>query len=242
MSSSDQPILPLTFSKVIVEAGGTRLIDDLSFAIDAGPRTVVLGPNGAGKSLVLRLAHGLIQPTSGTAAWQAPAAARAPGVCGMVFSRPALLRRSVTANLRYALTLAGVRGRGAELRVNAALALTGLQDLARRRAETLSTGEQQRLAIARAWAPAPQVLLLDEPTANLDPAAADAVESIIREISVDGVKIIMTTHDLALARRLGEDILLLHHGRLIERAPAERFFDSPATEVAQKFVAGRLTW
>ena len=233
------PLLPLVFDEVVVAAGAARLIDGLSFTIEAGARTVILGPNGAGKSLLLRLAHGLVQPTAGQVRWRTDAA---PGMRGMVFSRPVMLRRSAAGNIHYALSLAGVRGNQAEDRVAAALNLTGLGKLAGRAAQTLSTGEQQRLAIARAWAPAPQVLLLDEPTANLDPAAADAIEKIIHDIAAEGVKIIMTTHDLGLARRLGEDILLLHHGTLVERAPAERLFDAPESDVARDFLAGRLTW
>ncbi len=233
------PLLPLVFEDVVVAAGPARPIDGLSFTIEAGAPTVILGPNGAGKSLLLRLAHGLVQPTSGQVRWRAAAGA---GMRGMVFSRPVMLRRSAAGNIRYALALAGFRGSESGARVAAALSLTGLGRLAERRAQTLSTGEQQRLAIARAWAPGPQVLLLDEPTANLDPAAADAVEKIIDDIANAGVKIVMTTHDLGLARRLGEDILLLHHGRLVERAPAERLFETPETDVARNFLAGRLTW
>ncbi len=236
------PILPLAFEDVALAVGDKQLIDSLTFSIDAGPRTVILGPNGAGKSLVLRLAHGLIQPTAGQVRWRGPGKAEMPGARGMVFSRPVLLRRSAASNIRFALNLAGIRGAEADARTADALDLTGLGGFAGRAAGSLSTGEQQRLAIARAWAPAPQVLMLDEPTANLDPAAADAVEQIIRDIGAAGAKVIMTTHDLGLARRLGEDILLLHHGRLVERAAADHLFDRPSTDVARDFLAGRLTW
>jgi tungstate transport system ATP-binding protein len=104
----------------------------------------------------------------------------------------------------------------------------------------LSGGEQQKLALARVWALEAEVLFLDEPTANLDPAASRDVERIVREIAAEGAKIVMTTHNLAQARRLGEDILFLHGGRLVERAAAERFFRRPATREAATFIAGEL--
>ena len=106
----------------------------------------------------------------------------------------------------------------------------------------LSTGEQQRLALARAWALCPQVLFLDEPTASLDPAATRAVEDIVNAIHTAGTKIVMTTHDLGQARRLADEVLFLHHGRLVERAPADRFFTAPESPEARAFVAGELLW
>jgi tungstate transport system ATP-binding protein len=115
-----------------------------------------------------------------------------------------------------------------------------LSDLRGRPARVLSAGEQQRLALARAWALKPQVLFLDEPTANLDPAASRGVEGIIEAIHNSGTKIVMTTHDLAQARRLADDIIFIHHGRLVERGPAAAFFEKPATESADAFIHGEL--
>ena len=106
----------------------------------------------------------------------------------------------------------------------------------------LSGGEQQRLALARAWALNPEVLFLDEPTANLDPGAARDVENIINQIRAGGTKIVMTTHNLGQARRLGDEILFLNHGRLVERTPAEQFFRQPASADAAAFIRGELPW
>jgi tungstate transport system ATP-binding protein len=160
----------------------------------------------------------------------------------MVFQRPVLLRRSALANLTHALSL--TRTPRAERRAMAHQALDrfGLSSLARRPARVLSGGEQQRLAMARAWALQPEVLFLDEPTAALDPAATRAVEDMIRAFHADGMTIVMTTHDLGQARRLAEEVLFLHRGRLLEQTPAEKFFERPRSEAAQAFIKGELLW
>jgi tungstate transport system ATP-binding protein len=118
----------------------------------------------------------------------------------------------------------------------------GLLPLAERPARLLSGGEQQRFALARAWALSPEVLFLDEPTANLDPSATRAVEAIIAAIAEEGTKVIMTTHDLGQAKRLAEEILFLHRGRLIERAPKAIFFAQPSSAEAGAFLRGDLPW
>ncbi len=231
------PILPLRVKDLAYEIGGKRLIDGISFELAAGPRSVVLGPNGAGKSLTLRLCHGLITPSAGTVEWTG---AHAHAEQAMVFQRPVMLRRTVAANLSYALAARDVKSRDRRTRVNEALERTGLGHLARVPARVLSVGEQQRLALARAWVLEPQVLFLDEPTANLDPASTRAVEALVTGMHERGVKIILTTQDLGQARRLADEILFLHQGHLLERAPAEEFFTRPATAEARAFIAGDL--
>ena len=232
-------ILPGRLVGLSYAAGGRRLIEGLELALEAGPRTIILGPNGAGKSLTLRLAHGLIAPSAGQVVWQRPDAARRQA---MVFQRPVMLRRSVAGNVDYALALGRV-GRAARAgRRDAVLARTGLTALARQPARLLSAGEQQRLALARAWVLEPELLFLDEPTASLDPAATRAVEEIVNAIHQAGTKIVMTTHDLGQARRLADEVVFLHRGRLIEQAPAEDFFSAPASPEARAFLAGELLW
>ncbi len=232
-------ILPLSLEEVTYEARGQRLIERLSLALAAGPRSIVLGPNGAGKSLLLRLCHGLLRPTSGRVAWSRPDAARHQA---MAFQRPVLLRRSALANVTYPLALWGVPRRRRKARALAALERAGLADLAQRPARVLSGGEQQRLALARAWVLEPQVLFLDEPTANLDPGATRRIEALIDGFHQSGTKIVMTTHDLGQARRLADEVLFLHRGRLVERAPAETFFDTPQSREAAAFLKGELLW
>jgi tungstate transport system ATP-binding protein len=236
------PALPLELRGVAWEAGGIRRIDGIDLDLAAGPRTVILGPNGAGKSLLLRLCHGLLAPSAGSINWRGPAAGEARARQAMVFQRPVLLRRSAAANVDYALKVRGVRRSERSARVAAALSRTGLSARARQSARDLSIGEQQRLALARAWASEPELLFLDEPTASLDPAATHAVEAVIEAMHRAGCKIVMTTHDLGQARRIADEILFLHQGRILERQQAARFFDSPATAEAAAFLAGRLKW
>ena len=239
---AEAPILPLMLREVCFEAGGSRLIDRLSVVLEAGPRTILLGPNGAGKSLTLRLCHGLIQPSAGEIAWRGAGAARPQRHQAMVFQRPVMLRRSAAANIGYALSVQGVPRPARRGLIRQALETAGLWQAAGRPARVLSVGEQQRLALARAWALRPQVLFLDEPTANLDPAATRAVEELIGAMHRAGTKIVMTTHDLGQARRLADEVLFLHRGRLLERAPADRFFTAPQSREARAYIKGELLW
>jgi tungstate transport system ATP-binding protein len=235
-------ILPLVVHDLCYESGGKRLLEGISFRTDVGPRTVVLGPNGAGKSLLLRLCHGLMQPSAGTITWAGAAPETARHCQAMVFQRPVLLRRSTAANITYVLRLRGMPRRQRRLIVTETLAQAGLLPLATRPARVLSGGEQQRLALARAWVLKPQVLFLDEPTASLDPAATRAVEALLEHMHHTGTKIIMTTHDLGQARRLADEVLFLHHGRLVEYAPATTFFSNPQSKEAAAFLEGKLLW
>lgn len=233
--------LRLTLEEVSFEVGSKKLIDRLSLIVEGGPPTVVMGPNGAGKSLLLRLCHGLLRPTSGRIIWNIGASNDVRRAQAMVFQRPVMLRRSVAANVDYALRVSGMRERKARReRVAWALEQAGLTALAGRSARVLSGGEQQRLALARAWALQPQVLFLDEPAANLDPAATRACEDMIHTIDAAGTKIVMTTHDLGQAKRLASEVLFLHQGRLAEQTAACFFFKQPQSQPAAAFLEGKL--
>lgn len=233
-------MLPLVLENVSFAAGGRSIIHGISAVIERGPRTIILGPNGAGKSVLMRLCHGLLHPTSGTIAWHGSRNGSRPRAQAMVFQRPVMLRRSALANLTYALKLAGIAPRERELRAHDVLEAVGLAHLAHRPARVLSGGEQQRLALARAWALGPEVLFLDEPTANLDPGAAREVELLIGQVHASGTKIVMTTHNLGQARRLGDEILFISGGRLVERAPAAGFFERPGSPEARSFIRDEL--
>lgn len=234
-------ILPLRTEELGFAAGGVGILQGIALTVEAGAPTVVLGPNGAGKSVLLRLLHGLLAPTAGRVLWEgaAPQPARRQA---MVFQRPVLLRRTVLANVAYPLRLAGLDRPVREARAWEALELVGLAPLADRPARRLSGGEQQRLALARAAALRPEVLFLDEPCASLDPAATRAVEEIVAALAARGTKIVLTTHDLGQARRLAGDVVFLHRGRVLEHAPASRFFAGPATPEAAAFLRGELVW
>jgi tungstate transport system ATP-binding protein len=214
------------------EVSFLNIIRPLSLEIEVGPSTVILGANGAGKSVLMRLMHGLLAPSSGRIEWSCA------GRQAMVFQRPVMLRRSALANVAYGLKVAG-QGENAAME---ALQEVGLAHLAHRPARVLSGGEQQRLALARAWALHPEVLFLDEPTASLDPSATREIETIIRAFDAAGTKIVMATHNLGQARRLGDEVIYLHQGRVVERAPVDRFFAQPATGEAAAFIKGELPW
>ena len=235
-------LLPLCLDNVEFAVGSRHIIDGISVSLDAGPRTVILGPNGAGKSVLLRLCHGLLAPTAGTVAWNAPEFAGGPRRQAMVFQRPVLLRRSALGNVTYALKLAGVPFGQREERAMEALRKVGLEGLGRHSARVLSGGEQQRLALARVWALRPEVLFLDEPTASLDPGATHEIEKVIAALHTAGTKIVMVTHNLGQAHRLGDEILFLHQGQLLERTPADRFFKHPTSSEAAQFLEGELPW
>lgn len=235
-------ILPVEFRDVSLMAGPSKLLDRLNFRIEPTAFTVILGPNGCGKTLTLKLAHGLIEPSTGEIAWNGPYGKAAKRYQAMVFQRPVMLRRSVKANIEYSLKLRRIRRRERREIVEEALALAGLVRLARRPARWLSIGEQQRVAIARAWVTRPQVLFLDEPTANLDPTATRAIEELLLRVHHAGTKIVMTTHDMAQARRLSDDVLFLCRGRSVEHAPSDEFFTSPHSADARAFIEGRLVW
>jgi tungstate transport system ATP-binding protein len=233
-------MLPLVLDQVSFAVNGRTIIDRVSMEITEGPRTIILGPNGAGKSVLMRLCHGLLAPTSGSIEWRGTVNRRRRQA--MVFQRPVMLRRSALANVVYGLKLAGVTSRERELRAQDVLEAVGLREAARRPARVMSGGEQQKLALARAWALGPEVLFLDEPTANLDPGATREVETLIGQIRAGGTKIVMTTHNLGQAKRLGDEILFLSQGRLVERAPVDRFFTKPASAESDAFIRGELPW
>ena len=240
MNAGMGAILPLRLREVSFAAGGRTIIDRVSVDLFAGPSTIVLGANGAGKSVLMRLMHGLIEPTSGHVDWLGGNALRARRLQAMVFQRPVMLRRSAVANILYALDLNGVAHAERDSLAREALESVGLWPLAHRPARVLSGGEQQRLALARAWALHPEVLFLDEPTASLDPAATKAIEDVIRSVAARNIKVVMATHDLGEARRLAGEIVLMHRGRVLESTPVAQFFASPKSQEARRFIAGEL--
>lgn len=233
------PLLPVQVKQLVYTVNGTALIKSLNLTLTAGPRTAIMGANGAGKSLLLRLLHGLLTPTSGTIQWGRVGEAVRDRQA-MVFQRPVLLRRSVKANLRFALELQPGTHHDRAERLAQLLELAGLSHAANRPARVLSAGEQQRLAIVRALSLEPEVLLLDEPTASLDPASVAAIETLIHTAHTQGVKIILVTHDIGQARRLADEVVFLHRGQLAEHTLASEFFQRPYSEPAQGYLEGRI--
>ena len=231
-------MMPMQARGLTLSAGGKKLIDGIDLTLEAGHRTVIMGPNGAGKSLLLRLLHGLVTPSAGTMEWAGkPLDASIRKRQALVFQRPVLLRRSAAANIDFAI---GLHRAPEPHRRNALLQLVGLLEHARQPARLLSGGEQQRLALARALATNPDVLFLDEPTANLDPASTLLIERIVGEVHEAGCKIVYVTHDIGQARRLADKVVFLNRGRLVEHTRADKFFASPASAAATAYLEGRI--
>ena len=231
--------LPLVLEDVSLQAGATMILDRLSLAITPGAPTLIVGPNGAGKTSLLRLCMGLATPSAGRISWGGRTDSK-PARRAILFQRPVMLRRTVAANVGYALAQAGAPRSQRMPRVAALLDRVGLADLAQRPARRLSGGEQQRLALARALARDPEILLLDEPTANLDPAATRSVEEIVLMAAQSGIKIVMASHDLGQVRRLAGDVVFLVRGALCEQGRTTDFLDNPTTPEAAAFLRGDL--
>ncbi len=222
----------LALKAVEYQIGGKRLLKNLDINILRDSFTLVLGPNGAGKSLFLRLCHNLVKPTTGKLGWNTEQ--HQPPRQTMVFQSPVMLRRSALRNISYALQHQPRQHRLEQ--AMDALAWANLDHLANRTATLLSRGEQQQLALARAWAYKPEVLFLDEPTASLDPNACERVERLISLIREQGTQVIMSTHNLAQAQRLGETIIYIEEGEIVAHQSCENFFSAPSSSRAAAFI------
>ncbi|MBT6272621.1 MAG: ATP-binding cassette domain-containing protein [Chromatiales bacterium] len=235
------PVLPICANDVAVTRRGRTLLNVTDLCFEGTDLTVLLGPNGAGKSLLLRALANLIQPDRGEITWAGtkPNRQRALRV-GFVFQRPVLLRRSAASNVAFALATAGWGWGARRAKARELLALAGLGHLSTAPAAVLSGGERQRVALVRALATNPEVLFLDEPAASLDPAATAAIETILCETKRNGTKVVLVTHDIGQAKRLADDIMFMHAGRVIERTRARQFFINPTSQPAAKFVDGQL--
>lgn len=215
-------------------ASPVRALSDVTLAIHPGERVALVGANGCGKSTLLRLLHGLAAPTAGQVT-RDPAARQA-----MLFQRPHLMRLTVQGNIALGLWLRGRSWAEAKALALRALARVGLTELALRNARQLSGGQQQRVAMARAWALDPQVLLLDEPTASLDPHAKREVEALMEEFaaSASAMTLVFASHNLGQVKRLASRVIYLEHGRVLADLPVVDFFNGSLLQ--QQFAAAHL--
>ncbi|MDH5355581.1 MAG: ATP-binding cassette domain-containing protein [Gammaproteobacteria bacterium] len=230
--------LPLKVSDLCFSVHKKQLLGDFNLHLDSQGVTAVMGPNGAGKSLLIRLLHGLLEPDSGIVEWNGKSLELAVRQAqAMVFQKPVLLRRSVAANIDFVLDNCVIKGNKSCRDI---LQEAGLYERRMQPARLLSGGEQQRLALARALATSPQILFLDEPTASIDPSATRQIEHWLAQVSDNGVKLILVTHDIGQARRLASDVIFMHRGRLSEHTPAKQFFEEPRSREAQAYLRGEL--
>lgn len=204
----------------------------------AGDITALIGPNGSGKTTLLRLLHGLISPDAGFLIWPTGSPPRR----AILLQAPVLLRRSASANLDFILKRQGIAQPRRREGVLALLQAADLEARANQPARNLSGGQQRRLALAQALAQEPRLLLLDEPTAGLDPTAAAKVERMIADAAQTGISIVLSTHNIGEARRLAARLLFLHGGRPKESGPLPDILDRPTSAELNAFVSGELTW
>jgi len=228
---------------VAVRYGRVQALADIDLRIAPGERVALVGANGSGKSTLLRVLHGLVAPSAGQV--QRDATQRQ----AMLFQRPHMLRTSAQNNVALALWLRGTRWRDARAQALAALRRVGLEAIALQNARTLSGGQQQRVALARAWALRPAVLLLDEPTASLDPHAKREVEGLMADLAgsavqADGsaraVTMVFSSHNLGQVKRLASRVVYLEQGRTVADLPVHDFFNGPLPEAARLFVKGEI--
>lgn len=210
----------------------------------------IIGPSGAGKTTLLRIVNLLTEPDRGTIRFDGravppngPARLALQRQMTLVFQKPLLFATTVSENVAYGLKARGCSREEIRKRVPALLKQVGLADLADRHAATLSGGEAQRVALARAVAFKPKLLLLDEPTANLDPANVELIEKMILQLrKTIEVTIIMVTHNIFQARRLADEVLFLYGGRIVETGAAEKIFQAPRDERTLAFIEGRMVY
>ncbi len=217
-------------------SGNQVILSNLTATFPQSGISVVMGPNGAGKSVLLRTIIGLLKPTSGFVQLNPDFAART----AMVFQRPVLIRRSVYGNLAHALAIARYPRKNRKKRIAELISIAGLKGLERNPARQLSGGEQQRLQMVRALSAEPKLILLDEPTASLDPQSTRAIEGIIRSTAEENVKLILVTHDIGQAKRLADDVTFVHQGRVLEQSKPLDYFNFPKTREVKCFLEGEL--
>ena len=223
-----------TLRAVGVRYGQTDALANCTLRIRAGERVAFVGSNGSGKSTLLRTLHGLVRPTSGQL--EVDGQARQ----AMLFQRPYMLRASVLHNVALGLLLRGTPWAKAKAQAREALERVGLQDALLRNAKALSGGQQQRVALARAWACNPQVLLLDEPTASLDPTAKREVERLMDEFADNGTTLVFSSHNLGQVKRLASRVIYLEQGALLADLPVRDFFNGQLPAAAAHFLKGEL--
>jgi tungstate transport system ATP-binding protein len=218
--------------------GQVGILYNVNVNIGPASKTIVLGPNGAGKSILLRIMHGLIAPSQGNVTWSKHASTAQ----AMVFQKPVMLKRTVLENIEFALGIAGklVEKKSRLKAAREILEKAGIGHLGNRQARQCSGGEQQRIALARAWSLEPEILFLDEPTASLDPGATALVESMIQTIHGTGASIVMASHDLGQAKRLADRIIFLHRGKIEADCDVKTFFTNAPSRSAQAFLNGEL--
>jgi len=230
-------LLPIRFHNVSLKLDNNFFFKKLSFEINTKGISVFIGANGAGKTSCIKLLTGLIKPDSGEVLFSTNK--KILNLIGYVPQKIILLRRSVEKNLLHTLSISNYPT-NKKKRIKEILKFAKLEHLAKQSARNLSIGQQQLISIMRALAIRPSFLFLDEPCANLDPKITQIIENLIKTVSKSGVKVIIVTHDLFQAKRLANDILFFHNGKIIEHTKTKSFFKNPKSKEAKDFQKGLL--
>ena len=230
--------LPIYIKDLSLILDERKILSSLNLSINSDDVTVIMGPNGAGKSIFLKILNGILTPTSGCIKWNNKKQfSDTLNTQAFVFQKPILLRRSVIANLDYMDSVLGNKKRISKDRL---LKIVQLQKQKNQPARMLSLGEQQRLSLIRSLMLRPNLLLLDEPTANLDPASTKIIEDIILNLKMMGIKIIFVTHNILQAKRIADDIIFLNEGKMVEHLNKQEFFSNSKSIEVQNYLNGIL--
>jgi len=231
-------LTPIQFVDVSVVLGQKLILDKINCKIKSNSITAVLGPNGAGKSIFLQTINGLVSIQSGRLTFNSiQNNQEIREQQAMVFQTPVLLRRTVMANMQF---VSNLRNKKSNQLLKKLLDKVGLEGYEKKPARLLSGGEKQRLSMARALIVNPNLLLFDEPTANLDPYSLNLIEDLVLEENSIGKTVIFTTHDMSQAKRLATDVIFLNKGKVLEQTVSKTFFKKPKTFEAQKYINGEI--
>ena len=230
--------LPIYIKDLSLILDERKILSSLNLSINSDDVTVIMGPNGAGKSIFLKILNGILTPTSGCITWNNKKQfSDTINTQAFVFQKPILLRRSVIANLDY---MDSVLGNKKKISKDRLLEIVQLKKQKNQPARMLSLGEQQRLSLIRSLMLRPNLLLLDEPTANLDPASTKIIEDIILNLKMMGIKIIFVTHNILQAKRIADEIIFLNEGKMVEHLNKQEFFSNSKSIEVQNYLNGIL--
>ena len=230
--------LPIYIKDLSLILDERKILSSLNLSINSDDVTVIMGPNGAGKSIFLKILNGILTPTSGCITWNNKKQfSDTLNTQAFVFQKPILLRRSVIANLDYMDSVLGYKKKISKDRL---LEIVQLKKQKNQPARMLSLGEQQRLSLIRSLMLRPNLLLLDEPTANLDPASTKIIEDIVLNLKMMGIKIIFVTHNILQAKRIADDIIFLNEGKMVEHLDKQEFFSNSKSFHVQNYLNGKL--
>ncbi|HUU89406.1 MAG TPA: ABC transporter ATP-binding protein [Candidatus Glassbacteria bacterium] len=217
-------------------------IDSVSLNLETNKILVLVGVNGSGKTTMLRLLAGLEEPDTGSIIINKSIkeANELRQLSTLVFQKTVMFNRTVYSNLEFGLKIRGNRKDVIDKRICEVLKIVGLEGFENRNAKKISGGEQQRVALARAFLLEPKILLLDEPTSNLDVNSAKIIEKVIQNRKRSDTIIVLSTHNLYQAKRLGDEIVHIHEGKIINQAKTKDFFSNPKHKITEKFIKGDL--